>query len=151
MIGVHRRARVITIGVTVAVIGIVSLDSSVNTHVRVHFPQYDPLLRPQRAQGPGPLFYTSVNMAAVRRAIRILPPNARYLIYAPAGTPTVASDDLRAAGYLTFLPALPVSETSHATWILSYRSGTGPPGAQIARRYSLGGDLYLMQLQARKP
>ena len=96
-----------------------------------------------RADGPSPIYdHPGIDDAALRRAGKLLPDGARYLVVAqPYG-------DVESAALLYFDPALPVGEPRLATWVLSYHVGRGLPGGlRPARTYRLGDGIFLVRVR----
>ena len=98
------------------------------------------------ADGSDPLWDTPVDGAAVRRAGRLLPDDARYLIWAPGATPLLQGN-LKAAAQLMLAPALPVQDPAAAEWVLSYgASPVVPPGVQAVETVALGNGVFLVRI-----
>ena len=95
-----------------------------------------------RADGPNPIYdHPGIDDAALRRAGKLLPGDARYLVVAqPYG-------DVESAALLYLDPALPVGDPRLATWVLSYHVGRGlPAGLRAVRRYRLGDEIFLVKV-----
>jgi hypothetical protein len=96
--------------------------------------------------GPGPIYdHSGIDDAALRRAGKLLPDGARYLVLArPYG-------DVQSAALLYFDPALPVGDPRLATWVLSYHAGRGLPGGlRAVRTYRLGEGIFLFRVRGAR-
>ncbi len=104
-----------------------------------------------RADGPDPRFDTPVDAAGLRRAGALLPDDATYFLFAPAGTPLLQGN-LKAAAQLFLAPALPVQTPGAASWVLAYDAGTPrlPPGVTVSATHRIDRTIRLIEL-ARAP
>lgn len=76
---------------------------------------------------PDPQWTARVDAHAFRRAARLIPPGARYAVYAPTSSKQLVQHDLPGAG-LVFLPrAYQVRSLVDAGWAIAYGTGGALP------------------------
>lgn len=96
--------------------------------------------------GPDPRYDIAIDGAAIRRAARILPDDARYFV-AVGGHDPLEHGNLKAAAQLFFAPALPVQDPAAAGWLLSYHEEPVVPAGRVRRVVPLAAGLALVELE----
>jgi hypothetical protein len=94
---------------------------------------------------PDPVPTAQLDVGALRRAARLVPPGATYAVVAPPGDRQLAAD-LGSIARLFLLPALSVADPSRAEWLLRYKAST-PAGVKGLRAYRLGNEVVLERLR----
>jgi hypothetical protein len=145
-----RLAWVLKAAVAAMVFGIaavVALSPSLNSRLYAKFPQYGPVLQRLPLRAPGPLYDAPVDSEAIHRAARLIGGRSTYFIYEAPRVSSGLSDSLRAAGFLFFGSALPVTSPIAADWILSYRADhVAPPDVTVRRSYRVGSGVYALKV-----
>jgi hypothetical protein len=95
--------------------------------------------------GPDPRYDIAIDPEAIRRAARIVPDDARYLV-AVGGHDPLEHGNLKAAAQLFFAPALPVQDPAAAGWLLTYREKAVVPPGRVRRRIQLTPRMALAEL-----
>jgi hypothetical protein len=145
-----RLAIVLTLSVlAAAALFVPSLRARVVPRVISRFPSDAALV--QRASGvrAAPLRGDdpTVDWPALRQAAKYLGHEATYFIRTAPTSSSATSSDLRAAGYLLFLPALPVTNPSRAVWILSYHvNPILPPATTAIVTFHIADGLYVSKV-----
>ncbi len=104
-----------------------------------------PVLQDAELRGPAtphPPYASGLDVSAVLKARRILPPGSRYYVH----TPDRFWVDLRRAGHLYLTPSVATEEPELADWILSYRATERLRGIRVQRSYELGEGIVLAEV-----
>jgi hypothetical protein len=96
--------------------------------------------------GPDPRYDIAIDPAAIRRAARILPNDARYFV-AVGGHDPLEHGNLKAAAQLFFSPALPVQDPAAAGWLLSYHEEPAVSAGPVRRVIPLTRGMALVELR----
>jgi hypothetical protein len=100
-----------------------------------------------RADTGDPIYDTTVDAAALRRAAAVLPDRTTYLIWDDPSNAQL-DENLHGATALLFTPALPVSAPDRASWVLSYDAPTLlPKGLEPVRVTRLGPGIALVMVR----
>jgi hypothetical protein len=104
--------------------------------------------------GPDPIYYHAGDVApaaidtdSVRRAARLLPNDATYLLEVPRSAPN--AEDLSLSANLFFQPALRARRASGAEWLVSYGSSLPEPRVNAMATYRISRLLVLVKLRRR--
>ena len=94
---------------------------------------------------PDPVPTARIDVGALHRAARILPPRATYAVVSPPNDLQLRAD-LQSIARLLLLPALAVADPSRAEWLLRYHAPSPAP-ADVVRTYRLGNGVVLERLR----
>jgi hypothetical protein len=146
--GIPRSARLVVVGVVVAILTLVASSVTLSEAVLARFPEYASVLRrlpryegqsgdPDRAH-----FSSRVDVDAVRRAAKLVPDDALYYVQSPEPL----AESLERVARLYFLPAVAVRDPADANWILSFRLRSLPRGVAKLESITLSQDLSLFRV-----
>lgn len=96
---------------------------------------------------PDPITTATVDVAALRRASRLIGAGTFYL-NAPPSDPQLSGHDLPGVANLFLSPAVPTHDIGKADWILSYDVGPlVPPGITPSRIWRLSAGIALIEVR----
>jgi hypothetical protein len=98
------------------------------------------------ADSGDPIYDTTIDASALRRAATLLPDRTTYLIWDDPSNAQL-DENLHGATGLLFTPALPVADSARASWVLSYDAPTLlPKGLRPARVITLDPGIALVRV-----
>jgi hypothetical protein len=133
------RDRIVVVAVLAVLVALAAVTPRLDSPMR-RLANYD-------ADPAAPVTTVAVDLAAIRRAAKILPAGTTYYLYVNDQSRGQLTHDLDGVARLYLLPSVPVLRPQDARWILSWMQPQRlPAGFDAQRSYRLAAGIYLVRV-----